>query len=307
MANYAAVVAQIAIINLVFSIDSIVTAVGMANEIWIMAVAVILSMMVLMFASGPVATFVEAHPTVKILALGFLIMIGMALVADSFGAHVPKGYIYTAMVFSVFIELINMKQRRKAKPVHLRNPYGEETESRRRRTPGPRAGRHARGRRCKLRPPMSGREFKELTWMLKAPSGCQASCRTEGRRLEAAADEAVVVDSLPRQDLLLIEASTEQSRGTPAHADGQGFPRNGRGRRAAGPMRPQNASILTYAVVSAGSRERNVLDIVRQLRRRLGRAANCRRYRRRQLRLGDNGAARRCRRLHCEVSASCRT
>ena len=129
MANYAAVVAQIAIINLVFSIDSIVTAVGMANEIWIMAVAVILSMMVLMFASGPVATFVEAHPTVKILALGFLIMIGMALVADTFGAHVPKGYIYTAMVFSVFIELINMKQRRKAKPIHLRNPYGEETET----------------------------------------------------------------------------------------------------------------------------------------------------------------------------------
>ena len=129
MANYAAVVAQIAIINLVFSIDSIVTAVGMANEIWIMAVAVILSMMVLMFASGPVATFVEAHPTVKILALGFLIMIGMALVADAFGAHVPKGYIYTAMVFSVFIELINMQQRRKAKPVHLRNPYGAETEA----------------------------------------------------------------------------------------------------------------------------------------------------------------------------------
>ena len=129
MANYAAVVTQIALINLVFSIDSIVTAVGMANEIWIMAVAVILSMVVLMVASGPVATFVEAHPTVKILALGFLIMIGMALVADGFGAHVPKGYIYTAMVFSVFIEVINMQQRRKANPVHLRNPYGAETET----------------------------------------------------------------------------------------------------------------------------------------------------------------------------------
>jgi predicted tellurium resistance membrane protein TerC len=126
---FVAVIAQIAILNLVFSIDSIVTAVGMANEIWVMAVAVILSMIVLMAASGPVAGFVEAHPTVKILALGFLIMIGMALVADGFGAHVPKGYIYTAMVFSVFIELINMKQRRKAKPVHLRNPYGEETEA----------------------------------------------------------------------------------------------------------------------------------------------------------------------------------
>jgi len=128
MANYAAVVAQIAIINLVFSIDSIVTAVGMANEIWVMAVAVILEMIVLMAASGPVAAFVEAHPTVKVLALGFLIMIGMALVADGFGAHVPKGYIYAAMVFSVFVECINMVQRRRAraKPVHLRNPYGPE-------------------------------------------------------------------------------------------------------------------------------------------------------------------------------------
>ena len=127
MVNFTAVVVQIALINLVFSIDSIVTAVGMANEIWVMAVAVILSMIVLMVASGPVASFVEAHPTVKILALGFLIMIGMALVADAFGAHVPKGYIYTAMIFSVFIECINMAQRRRAKPVHLRNPYGEET------------------------------------------------------------------------------------------------------------------------------------------------------------------------------------
>ena len=126
VANFAAVVAQIALINLVFSIDSIVTAVGMANLIWVMAVAVILSMLVLMLASGPVATFVERHPTVKILALGFLIMIGMALVADGFGAHVPKGYIYAAMVFSVFIELINMAHRRRTRPVHLRNPYGPE-------------------------------------------------------------------------------------------------------------------------------------------------------------------------------------
>ncbi|MFO1072319.1 MAG: TerC family protein [Geminicoccaceae bacterium] len=124
MANFAAVVTQIALINLVFSIDSIVTAVGMANEIWVMAVAVILSMVVLMLASGPVAEFVERHPTVKVLALGFLIMIGMALVADSFGAHVPKGYIYSAMVFSVCIEGINMLRRHRARPVHLRNPYG---------------------------------------------------------------------------------------------------------------------------------------------------------------------------------------
>ncbi|MFO1141266.1 MAG: TerC family protein [Amaricoccus sp.] len=127
--RFGAVVVQIALINLVFSIDSIVTAVGMANEVWVMGVAVVLSMIVLMLASGPVASFVEKHPTVKILALGFLIMIGMALVADSFGAHVPKGYIYSAMAFSIFIECINMlgRHRQRQRPVHLRNPYGEET------------------------------------------------------------------------------------------------------------------------------------------------------------------------------------
>ena len=81
-----------------------------------------------MAAPGQVAASVQEHPTVKILDLGFLIMIGMALVADGFGAHVPKGYIYSAMIFSVFIELINMAQRKRAKPVHLRNPYGAETD-----------------------------------------------------------------------------------------------------------------------------------------------------------------------------------
>lgn len=131
MSSFGAVVAQIAIINLVFSINSIVTAVGMANEIWVMAVAVILSMIVLMVASGPVASFVESHPTVKVLALGFLIMIGMALVANSLGGHVPKGYVYSAMIFSIFIECINMvgRKRRARNPVHLRNPYGEESET----------------------------------------------------------------------------------------------------------------------------------------------------------------------------------
>ena len=129
MANFAAVVTQIALINLVFSIEldrhrgghgqRDLDHGGGGDSLDGRA----------MVASGPVATFVEAHPTVKILALGFLIMIGMALVADGFGAHVPKGYIYTAMVFSVFIEVINMQQRRKANPVHLRNPYGAETET----------------------------------------------------------------------------------------------------------------------------------------------------------------------------------
>jgi predicted tellurium resistance membrane protein TerC len=125
-ASFTAVVSQIALINLVFSIDSIVTAVGMANEIWVMAVAVIASMVVLIAAAGPVGRFVDRHPTVKMLALGFLIMIGMTLVADGFGVHVPKGYVYSAMIFSVVIEAVNMMHRRKAKPVHLHNQYGPE-------------------------------------------------------------------------------------------------------------------------------------------------------------------------------------
>ena len=121
---------QIALINLVFSIDSIVTAVGMANEIWVMAVAVIASMVVLIAAAGPVGRFVDRHPTVKMLALGFLIMIGMTLVADGFGVHVPKGYVYSAMIFSMAIEAVNMMHRRKAKPVHLHNQYGPRLRAR---------------------------------------------------------------------------------------------------------------------------------------------------------------------------------
>ena len=102
----------------------------MANEIWIMAVAVILSMMVLMVASGPVATFVEAHPTVKILALGFLIMIGMALVAEASARTCPRATSTPRWCSRCSSSCINMRHRRKAKPVHLRNPYGEETEPR---------------------------------------------------------------------------------------------------------------------------------------------------------------------------------
>jgi predicted tellurium resistance membrane protein TerC len=109
----------------VFSIDSVVTAIGMANEIWVMAVAIILSMVVMLVAAGPVAGFVERHPTVKMLALAFLILIGTTLMADAFGVHVPKGYIYSAMGFSVFVEALNLAQRRRAKPVHLRQAYAE--------------------------------------------------------------------------------------------------------------------------------------------------------------------------------------
>jgi predicted tellurium resistance membrane protein TerC len=120
-ASFAGVITQIALIDIVFSIDSVITAVGMANEIWIMITAVVLAMIVLMVASGPVAKFVDNHPTIKILALGFLLMIGMALMADSVGFHVPKGYIYSAMLFSIFIEGMNMLYRRRAGPL---NPTG---------------------------------------------------------------------------------------------------------------------------------------------------------------------------------------
>jgi predicted tellurium resistance membrane protein TerC len=119
--SFAGVITQIALIDIVFSIDSVITAVGMANEIWIMITAVVLAMIVLMVASGPVANFVDDHPTIKILALGFLLMIGMALMADSVGFHVPKGYIYSAMLFSIFIEALNMLYRRRAGPL---NPTG---------------------------------------------------------------------------------------------------------------------------------------------------------------------------------------
>jgi predicted tellurium resistance membrane protein TerC len=117
-AKLAAVVLQITLLNLVFSIDSIVTAVGMANEIWVMAVAIILSMLVMLLAARPVGDFVERHPTVKMLALSFLLLIGAALIADGFHFHIPRGYIYFAMAFSAAVEAINviaLRNRRKPK------------------------------------------------------------------------------------------------------------------------------------------------------------------------------------------------
>lgn len=121
-----AVVVQIALINLVFSIDSIITAVGLASEIWVMAVAVVLSMVVLMIAAKSVGDFVERHPTVKMLTLAFLVMIGTTLVADGFGVHFNHSFIYVAMAFSCAVEALNMIARRRAtQVVHLNNPYGE--------------------------------------------------------------------------------------------------------------------------------------------------------------------------------------
>lgn len=121
--SFGAVILQIAILDIVFSLDSVITAVGMANDIAIMATAVILAVGVMMFSAAPISSFVNRHPTVKVLALSFLLLIGMSLVGDGLGMHIPKGYIYFAMGFSVFVEMINLRVRRVTAPVHLREPY----------------------------------------------------------------------------------------------------------------------------------------------------------------------------------------
>lgn len=115
VASFALVIAQIMILDIVFSLDSVITAVGMVDDIRIMVAAVIIAVGIMLIAASPVANFVERHPTVKMLALGFLLLIGMSLVADGAGFHIPKGYIYFAMGFSVFIEFLNLKvqQRRR--------------------------------------------------------------------------------------------------------------------------------------------------------------------------------------------------
>ncbi len=122
-AAFAAVVLQIAVLDIVFSLDSVITAVGMADHIWIMVTAVVVAVIIMLIASGPVSGFVSRHPTVKMLALSFLLLIGMTLIADGFGVHIPKGYIYAAMGFSVFVESLNLLVRRRRKPIHLRQSY----------------------------------------------------------------------------------------------------------------------------------------------------------------------------------------
>jgi predicted tellurium resistance membrane protein TerC len=126
-ATFASVITQVMVLDIVFSLDSVITAIGMANHLGVMVTAVVLAVAVMLLAAEPISEFVEAHPTVKILALSFLLLIGFSLVAEGFGQHVSKGYIYFAMGFSVFVEMINIriKGRQKAKPVELRHPYTE--------------------------------------------------------------------------------------------------------------------------------------------------------------------------------------
>lgn len=118
-ASFKSVVVQILLIDIVFSLDSVITAVGMGKNIAVMIAAVVLALFVMIAASGGISAFVEKHPTVKMLALSFLLLIGFVLVAEGCGQHIPKGYIYFAMAFSVAVEMLNLKLRKKSKPVHL--------------------------------------------------------------------------------------------------------------------------------------------------------------------------------------------
>ena len=125
--TFLSVVTQIAIIDIVFSLDSVITAVGMVDHVEIMIAAVIVAVIVMMFLSGPISDFVDRHPTIKMLALSFLILIGVALVGEGLGFHIPKGYIYFAMAFSVSVETINIQMRKRAaKPVRLRGSMEED-------------------------------------------------------------------------------------------------------------------------------------------------------------------------------------
>jgi predicted tellurium resistance membrane protein TerC len=122
------VLIQIALLDLVFSLDSVITAVGMANQIEIMIAAVVIAVAFMMFSAGPVSEFVERHPTVKMLALSFLLLIGFTLIAESLDRHIPKGYIYFAMAFSVLVEMLNLRVRKpvgELRPGHLPSNTGD--------------------------------------------------------------------------------------------------------------------------------------------------------------------------------------
>jgi predicted tellurium resistance membrane protein TerC len=124
-ASFAGVITQIMILDIVFSLDSVITAVGMANELWVMATAVIIAVLIMLAASGPLARFVERHPTIKMLALSFLLLIGTTLIADGIGFHVPKGYIYAAIGFSVMVEALNQiaaRRHRRARAAYAPPP-----------------------------------------------------------------------------------------------------------------------------------------------------------------------------------------
>jgi predicted tellurium resistance membrane protein TerC len=118
-ASFASVIGQVMLLDIVFSLDSVITAIGMADDQRVMMAAIIIAVLVMLVAAEPISRVVEEHPTIKILALSFLLLIGMSLVADGLGQHISKGYIYFAMGFSVFVEMINIRVRKQNEPVHL--------------------------------------------------------------------------------------------------------------------------------------------------------------------------------------------
>jgi len=119
VASFAGVLIQIAIIDIIFSLDSVITAVGLAQQLVVMAIAIVISVAVMMVAARAINEFVDEHPTIKMLALSFLILVGTALIAEGLEFHIPKGYIYFAMAFSVAVEMLNLRLRRRVAPVHL--------------------------------------------------------------------------------------------------------------------------------------------------------------------------------------------
>jgi predicted tellurium resistance membrane protein TerC len=124
-ASFTAIIVQIMLLDIVFSLDSVITAIGMAQHIEVMIAAVVVAVIFMMVFAGPISDFVHQHPTVKMLALSFLLLIGVALIADGLEHHIPKGYIYSAMGFSLFVEMLNLRLRG-AKPVKLRERYTEK-------------------------------------------------------------------------------------------------------------------------------------------------------------------------------------
>ncbi len=124
--SFASVIVQITLLDIVFSLDSVITAIGMANQLWVMIIAVIIAVVFMLFLSGKISDFVNQHPTVKMLALSFLLLIGITLIAEGFDQHIPKGYIYFSMAFSLFVEMLNLREKgKKSKPVVLRNPLSD--------------------------------------------------------------------------------------------------------------------------------------------------------------------------------------
>ena len=123
--SFMSVIVQIMILDIVFSLDSVITAVGMVDVLWVMIAAVMIAVGIMMLSAEPISAFVHKHPTVKMLALSFLLLIGMSLILEGFDHHIPKGYIYFAMGFSVFVEMINLRVRTKTAPVALHSPFAE--------------------------------------------------------------------------------------------------------------------------------------------------------------------------------------